>query len=167
MNLNVLTARDAERIAGRVKTTGESAESISNRGVDASKPEPQVTQDDIYTKLLKYIPAPLLGLYLFVVNIILGSTKGETEKWGAWITFVVFVVLIVIFLVRRRVHRVLQIVASTLAFAALAAASPGPFQLISDWKEWFGSVALGVVLAILIAVKPGDLPDDVINATTN
>jgi hypothetical protein len=154
-------------MAARVKSTDESADSISERGVDAAKAEPQVTQDDIYTKLLKYIPAPLLALYLFVVNIILGATDGSTEKWLSWITLALFLALVAIFLVRRQVRRVLQIVASIFAFGAIAAASPGPFQLIDDWKEWFGSVALGIVLAILIALKPGDLPDSVINDTTN
>jgi hypothetical protein len=173
MNLNVLTQQDAERMADRVKATAESSESIAKRGVDSKKEEPGLTQDDVYTRLLKYIPAPLIGLYLFGMNIGLSATEGDNEWNLAWFGFGLFAFLTPIYLYRRKIRRVLQIFASVAAFAAFAAASPGPFQLIRDWKvigdwqEWYGSIALVVVLAILIALQPGDLPEDAIEQTVN
>src|SRR5207302_287940 len=109
-------------------------EQLARRGRSAPAKAPQITEDDLYARLLKYIPAPLIGLYLMASNAIVGSAKGNVEKGLAWGAFVVFVVAVAMFLRGRGVKRRRQIVVSLAAFAAWAAASPGPFQLIGGWE---------------------------------
>jgi hypothetical protein len=164
VDLNVFTSRDAERVAAKVKATTEAPRDIAERGVTA-KAAPQVTTDDLYARILKYIPAPLIGLYLMITNLWLGVLKGGAEEVAAWITLVAFAALVVAFLLNRKVRRKSQIAVSVLAFVAWAAASPGPFELIGGWNEAFGTIALAAAVALLVVFRPGPLPDSVIEET--
>src|SRR5687767_5569512 len=80
VNLNVFTETDAERVASAVKETPETAESIARRGVEGDRATPQVTEDDLYSKVLKYIPAPLIGLYLFLANLVLNEGSNNQRE---------------------------------------------------------------------------------------
>lgn len=166
MNLNVITAKDARVIAGEVQETNQTPEEIAKKGLEKpSGQAPQVTEDDLYARLLKYIPAPLIGLYLMATNTIVGASSGTTEKVGTWIALGAFAVLIVVFLKNRAVRRTRQIVVSVVAFLAWAAASPGPFQTLSWWDAWIGTLALIGAVAVFIAVNIAPLPEDVLKET--
>jgi hypothetical protein len=122
-----------------------------------------VAADDLYTQVLKFVPTPLIGLYLLAVNAAESAFKGNTERVALWIIFVVFAVSIVGFLRTRAVRRIGQIALSVAAFVAWVAASPGPFRAIKDYPEVIGTFALLalVVAALVFRIKP--LPQDVID----
>ena len=165
MNLNVFTEEDAERTVRRVKDPDVPPTRIAKKGKKRPAKAPQVTEDDLYTRLLKYIPAPLIGLYLMAVNAILSGSDGETEKWLLWGAFAVVAIAVAVFLRRRGVKRDSQIAVSVLAFIAWAAASPGPFQIWGDWRQLYGTLALIGMVVVIIALRLKALPDDVINET--
>jgi FtsH-binding integral membrane protein len=167
MNLNVFTQQDATRIAEAVKATDKTAEQVAEQGKDPEGKAPQVTEDSLYARVLKYIPAPLIGLYLLAVNTFLSVFKTEetARKVSTWITFVVAAILIAVYLKQRGVKRVTQIGISLLAFVAWAVASPGPFQQIHKYEPWWGTVALILVSAVFLSVKIEPLPESVINET--
>jgi hypothetical protein len=165
MNLNVITPQDATVLASAVKTTPKEPEDIAAEGqARPTGTTPQVAADDLYTKVVKYIPTPLIGLYLVMINLFLSGFESERSKEIAcWITFGVFTILVVLFLRNRKVHRPHQIAVSVGAFIAWATASPGPFQLIGGWKEWIGTAALVAVSAIFVVWQVKPLPQDVLN----
>jgi hypothetical protein len=168
MNLNVITAADAEVVADTVKKTPTSATDIARKGkTKKSGQVPQVSEDDLYARLLKYIPAPLIGLYLMATNTIIGAASGTAEKVLCWIALAGFSVLIVVFLLNRAVRRKRQIAVSVVAFLAWAAASPGPFQLIDGWNEWMGTLALIAAVAVFIAVNIKPLPKEVLEESVS
>ena len=167
MNLNVITPQDASRIAGAVKETEKVAREVATQGTTQPATAPQVTTDDLYAKILKYIPAPLIGLYLLAVNLFLSvfQDRDTHRALATTLTFVLFGVLIVVYLARRGVRRKSQLVVSLVAFVAWAMASPGPFQELALYESWWGTLALIVVAALFLAVKVPPLADDVINET--
>jgi len=167
MNLNIMTTEDATRLTEAVKASPKSAETIASEG-QAAVPgnTPQVSADDVYTQILKYIPSALIGLYLLIVNVLVGSISSkEIDAKRLWcgVTFGVFLLLIPIFLRSRKVARWSQIVISMLAFAAWAAASPGIFELIKGYPDWIGTIALALALALFVSFRVSPLPENVIN----
>lgn len=163
MNLNVITTADAVRTISAVREDTALPAQVANEGfrTQAAK-APQVTADDLYSRLLKYIPAPLIGTYLFVVNVV-HSGLGAGQKPSAallWILLAVFLAVTAVWLLRRGVKRPLQIGVSILAFAAFATASQGPFQTIPGWQPFYSTVAIAIVGAVLLAFTPGPLPGD-------
>ena len=157
MNLNVFTVEDATTVAEAVKETNKSARAIAAEGKERKPGEtPQIAADDIYTRVLKYVPTPLIGFYLFFVNAALSSFSGDEERVALWIIFVVFALAVIAFLRTRGVKRPGQIALSLAAFVAWVAASPGPFQAIKDYPEVIGTFALGAVAlaAVVFQLKP-------------
>src|SRR3712207_5366827 len=113
MKLNIVTADDATRMAAAVKQTPKTPREIAEDGQRRTPGEtPQVTADDLYTQVLKFVPTPLIGLYLFAVNAALSSFQGDTERTVLWVIFIVFVLAVIGFLRSRKVHRVRQIALS-------------------------------------------------------
>lgn len=139
MNLNVITTADAIRTLSAVKEDAAAPAAVADESMRTqSGRAPQVTADDLYSRLLKYIPAPLIGTYLFLVDAVHGGTGG-TQKPAAvllWSLLFVFLAVTVAWLVQREVKRPLQIGVSILAFAAFATASQGPFQTIPGWQPY-------------------------------
>ena len=182
MNLNVFTEKDAERVASAVKKTSETAESIARRGVERGRATPQVTEDDLYSKVLKYIPAPLIGLYLFLANLVLnegsndqreidlgmlGSFSTTGKQALLWILVALFAVLTPIYLRRNEFQRTGQLLASVVAFLAFVAASSGPQQLYDWWHPWYASLILGLAVLLLLVFRPRPLPENVLQETVD
>jgi hypothetical protein len=164
INLNVLTIEDATRVADAVKETEKSAQTIATEGKERSPGStPQVTADDLYAQVVKYVPTPLIGLYLFAVNAALSSFAGKGERVALWIIFCVFVLATIGFLRNRGVRRPGQIALSVAAFIAWIAASPGPFQAIKEYPEVIGTFALLAVVLVTLVFRLKPLPDAVIN----
>jgi len=161
MDLNIYTQADAERAAKTVKGDPASPGEIAdpNNETDSGK---TLTKDDVYGRVLKYVPAPLIGLYLMATNLVISQAdEGEepSEK-TLWVILIVAVIAIIGFLVKREVKRVSQLVLSAVAFLAVASASPGPFQQIDDWNELWGTLALIGAAALFVVFKPKALPEE-------
>lgn len=163
MNLNIFTEADAATVAEAVKSSEKSGAKIAHEAKARKEGEtPQVAADDLYSQVMKYVPTPLLGLYLVAVNAALSSFSGSTERVALWVIFGVFAISVIGFLRTRKVERWEQIGISVAAFVAWVAASPGPLQAIDNYPDVIGTFALiGVVLvALVFQLKP--LPADVI-----
>ncbi len=163
MNLNYITEEDAVKSADAVKTTTASAEDIANpdKKTDVGK-RPQVTADDLYSKLLKFIPAPLLGIYLMATNVIVGMTNLGQQLIEALLlgVLVFFVIATIVFLKVRKV-RTGQVWMSATAFIVFAAGSPGWFTYLNWWQPAFATLALIAVAVVIVVFKPtAALPQD-------
>src|SRR3954470_14502604 len=119
MNLNVFTVEDAAKVAAAVKDSTKEPREIAVEGRDSTPgTTPQVSADDVYTQVLKFVPTPLIGLYLFAVNAALSAFSGRTERVALWIIFIVFLLAVFGFLRSRDVSRTSQILISLAAFVA-------------------------------------------------
>jgi hypothetical protein len=164
VNLNIFTVTDGAKIAAAVKDTPKTPQEIAEEGKAAVPGQtPQVTGDDLYTQILKYVPTPLIGLYLLTVNAALSAFDGDGERVALWIIFGVFTLAVIFFLRSRQVRRVEQIAISTVAFIAWVAASPGPFQAIRGYPEVIGTFALIAVVLVTVVFQLKPLPDNVLN----
>lgn len=108
--------------------------------------------DGYKERLLKYIPAESVALYLTLDGICRSSWADEGDKLWKGLLFSLVLVLILTPLYLRRVGRVEkrgQIALSTLAFVVWVAAVGGWFATLTWWEPAFGSIALVVATAVL------------------
>lgn len=166
MNLNIMTVGDAARIADAVKATPKSGVEIAAEGRRRTPgTTPQVSADDLYMQVVKYVPTPLIGLYLLAVNAALSAFSGDAERVALWVIFGVFGLSVIGFLRTRKVARVEQIGMSVAAFVAWVAASPGPLQAIEGYPEVIGTFALLAIVLVAIVFQLRPLPDAVLEAS--
>ncbi len=101
------------------------------------------TPDDYSTRLLKYIPAEVIALYLTLISL-LRSAERIGAEWQ-WIIFFVGVVATPLYLWRLlRVRKLLQLVLSTVSFAVWVFALGEPFAQLS----WYAPVYGGILLCV-------------------
>jgi len=163
VNLNIFTEADATKVTRAVKESPKTPTEIAEQGRAAKPGEtPQVAADDLYSQVVKYVPTPLLGLYLVAVNAAASSFSGNTERVTLWVIFGIFAISVVGFLHTRKVKRWEQIGVSVAAFVAWVAASPGPFQAIHNYPDVIGTFALIAVILVTLVFHLKPLPDDVI-----
>lgn len=114
------------------------------------------TSDDYKDRLLKYIPAEAIGLYLAIAGIVKSSDEDDL-KTALAIVFFVGLVFTPLYLLRvARVTSKVQLAVSTLAFAVWVFA-------IGDWfatMDWYGSAGAAIVLIVVTASIPLIIPPD-------
>ena len=105
----------------------------------------QSTVDGYREKLLKYIPAEVIALYVSLDAIIRGAASaGKPDMTAYWLLFVFCVVVTPLYLWRAsKVEKKLQLLLSTIAFAVWVFALGGPFANL----EW---VTAHKVLAAMV-----------------
>jgi hypothetical protein len=161
MDLNVYTETDAVNAAEVVKQDPAAPSEIADPNRETASGD-TLTRDDLYAKVLKYVPAPLIGIYLMATNLVVSQADNgeEPNEILLWIILAVFLAATGAYLVVRKVRRVPQIGISVVAFLAFAAASPGPFQQISGWDELWGTLALLGAALVLAVFQPGPIPEE-------
>jgi hypothetical protein len=156
MNLNYITTNDAVAAAIAVKSTRASANDVADpqTTTDAGK-VPQVTADDLYSKILKFIPAPLLGIYLMATNVIIGMPPQgqQPNQWLLLGALVLFVIATIAFLKVRKV-RTTQVWISAFAFVVFAMGSPGWFQYQGWWHPAVATLALILGAGLIVVFEP-------------
>ena len=108
--------------------------------------EPKLTAADNYMdKLLKYIPAEIVAVYLFVEGLILQQQNPEEISAIYWIVFIAFCILTPLYLWRiLKVVKVTQLLISMIAFVVWIFALGGPFVLLPWYKSIYGAILLPV-----------------------
>jgi hypothetical protein len=161
MDLNLYTRADAEEAAETIKSDPAPASEIADPD-KVTKSGDTLTKDDLYSKVLKFVPAPLIGIYLFATNLVVAQAgkDEQPDEITLWIILGVFLAATIGYLVVRKVKRFFQIALSAAAFLAFATASPGPFQQIEGWNELWGSLALIGVALLIVVFKPKAIPDN-------
>jgi hypothetical protein len=112
------------------------------------------TQEDYLGRLVKYIPAEIIGLYVAASGFV---PKGETTC--LWIVFTVSFLLTPIFLLRAtwdptKGPLLLQVILATIAFPVWVFALGGPFAQLSWYKSFVGSIILVFVTFIFGFFRP-------------
>jgi len=134
MAREVLTSKDIKRFneSGR----------ISRVPADSSVP---AAKDEYLDRLLKYIPAEIVALYVFVLGIMQKLSGTGEAKVIQWIVFAVFCAFTWIYLCRIvKVTKVQQLIISVVAFVVWVFALGGPFALYSCYNPVYGEILLPV-----------------------
>jgi hypothetical protein len=99
--------------------------------------------DDYATRLLKYIPAEVITLYLTLTSLLRSSV--DASPILDWVIFAIGTVATPLYLWRlQKVHRILQLAISTGAFIVWAFALGGPFTGVSWYVPVYGGILLSV-----------------------
>lgn len=116
----------------------------------SGRPSPKDTEADPYlSRLLKYIPAEVVAVYLTLEGIVKASQAILPEQRFLWGIFLFCLVATPIYLYKvMHVWRRGQLIVSTLAFGVWVFAIGGPFDFIT-WRPPVGSLAI-VVFTFLV-----------------
>lgn len=105
--------------------------------------------DDYTSRLLKYIPAEVITLYLTLTSILRSSM--DTGQALEWFAFAIGTIATPLYLWRlQKVHKVVQLTLSTGAFIVWAFALGGPFANVS----WYAPVYGGILLSVYTFLIP-------------
>jgi drug/metabolite transporter (DMT)-like permease len=119
---------------------------------------PAPTTDDYLSRLAKYIPAEIVGLYLFVTGVI-PQTGGKSNPTAQWVVFAVCCVLTFVYMwhvTRKEGGKPLwwQIILATIAFPVWVFAIGGPFKDLPWYESWIAALVLGFTTVVFGMVRP-------------
>lgn len=123
---------------------------------------PVPSADDYLTKLLKYLPLEVLGVYLFLTTLIKQNVDGASAlaTWLLWLlVFTVIVTCLYDYYVLH-VKRVVQIMMSGVGIVIYVLASGDWFATTSWYHPWYGTAALPLYGLMIQFIKLGPLPDN-------
>ena len=117
------------------------------------------TADNYLGRLVKYIPAEIVALYLGIAGVIPKLDDGNTNYRALWIIFLITqcLVPIYLFLVTKRERKKPlwpQIFLSTIAFPIWVFALGGPFESLPWYRSWIASVTLMFVTFVFGIYQP-------------
>jgi hypothetical protein len=124
---------------------------ITHRDIDARhsgrNTGPAVTldggPDGFNTRVMKYIPAEVVAVYVFVQGVINQAGPSVPNATLLWIAFGVLLALTPVYLWRvQHVTKTIQLVICTIAFAVWVFSLGGPFTFLSWYQAIYGAVLL-------------------------
>jgi hypothetical protein len=150
---NIVTESDVLRASIRQPTRrGNGSENIQ-----------QLTADDYWSCLAKYVPIEVISAYLIIKGLIESDSGADLTTRSVLLGVLGALGIVATWAFARRVLNVVrlaQIVMSCIAFLAWAAVSGGWFSLQPWYRPWFGA-ALVVVFGVLVRiVQVPPLPAD-------
>jgi len=108
--------------------------------------------DDYFNRLLKYIPAEIVGLYLTLANI---TNTQSVAGWISWFVFAICLLLTPLYLWRvLKVLKSTQLIISTLSFVVWSYAIGGPFEQSGLFNNVFAAILLPIYTVLIPIIKP-------------
>ena len=134
-----------------LKIKSSKDESSRSEAVDLKK----TAVDNYMDRLLKYIPAEIVAVYIFVESLILKEQSPEDLSVIYWIVFIAFAVLTPLYLWRiLKVTKVIQLIISMLSFVVWVFAIGGPFILFGWYKSIYGAIILPIFILAVAIINP-------------
>jgi hypothetical protein len=123
---------------------------------DATNPLPKSRGPDQFTdRLLKYIPAEVIIVYVSVEGLIRNAPANVPREKVLWVVFLFLLIATWIYLARvQHVNKKAQLVISTLAFAVWVFSLGGPFASFSWYEPFYGALLLPLYTFGISALKP-------------
>jgi hypothetical protein len=119
---------------------------------------PPMGVDDYTNRLLKYIPAESVALYLTLQGIVLSGMGNRSPYTWLWLIFGIGLIGTPIYLWRvTKVSKSMQLVVSTLAFGVWVFALGGAFQSLSWYEPFIGSLTLVAFTFFAPLITPDSL----------
>jgi hypothetical protein len=106
------------------------------------------TKDEYWDRLIKYIPAEVVAVYLALDAI--AKENANAPEWIHWAIFVFGILGTILYLNRReKVSKPVQLAISAIAFMVWVFALGGPFTLLPWYEPWWAKL---VVTAYTFAI---------------
>ena len=120
---------------------------LTQRDIDALATvrgtSPAPSPDDYGSRVLKYIPAEVVAVYIAVQGAINQADPTPTSATLLWIAFGILLVLTPVYLWRvTHVTKTLQLVIATVSFAVWVFSLGGPFAFLTWYQAIYGAVLL-------------------------
>ena len=118
--------------------------------------------DDYLTKLLKYLPLEVLGVYLFLATLIKQNVVGASAlaTWLLWLLVLTVIVTCLYDYFVLHVKRAVQIFMSGVGIVIYVLASGDWFATTNWYHPWYGTAVLPIYGLMIQFVKLGPLPDN-------
>ncbi|MEO1431285.1 MAG: hypothetical protein AAFV71_19930 [Cyanobacteria bacterium J06633_8] len=115
--------------------------------------------DTYFDKVIKYIPADVLGAWVAVDGLIEGAGVNIAQNTSLWIAFVIGIFITAFWTYKQtQQHKkpaaITQIVISTGAFIVWVYASGGPFESVNLYNATYGSMLLIFYTLIVAMINP-------------
>jgi hypothetical protein len=103
----------------------------------------KLTPDDYQGRLLKYIPAEVVAVYVFLDGVLRSAAPGLPIPIIRWVVFVALLGGTWLYLQRvEEVSRVQQLLISTVAFVIWVFSLGGPFMTFGWYSPLYGAILL-------------------------
>ncbi len=112
--------------------------------------------DTYFDRIIKYIPADIVGAWVAIMGLISGNNASSTVLW---IMFIIMVAITAAWTYKQTrtpfmPPAVTQIIVSTLSFAVWVFALGGPFATLPWYRAFYGSLALIVYTLVIGLIVP-------------
>ncbi|MGV8138109.1 MAG: hypothetical protein AB2L20_23100 [Mangrovibacterium sp.] len=155
MGRQIITEKDLRGFYDLDESIASSKEYAETEEPQEKKDSPVLNvegKDDYFNRLLKYIPAEIVGLYLTLANI---TNTQSVAEWISWLVFGVCLTLTPLYLWRvLKVLKSTQIIISTLSFVVWAYALGGPFEQSGLFSNVFAAILLPIYTVLIPIIKP-------------
>lgn len=130
---------------------------ISPRAQAAASGAPPVEIDSYFDKVVKYIPADIVGAWVAVMGLV-SSASGIPHQTVLWVAFGIGLVLTAVWTLRQTAlpgspPAITQAFISTGAFAVWVFALGGPFQHVPG-QQVYGSLLLILYTLVVALIDP-------------
>lgn len=121
---------------------------------------PGTEVDTYFDKIIKYIPADILGAWVAVNGLIEGAGETVARNTSLWIAFIIGTVITALWTYKQTKHprkppAITQIAISTGAFIVWVYASGGPFESANFlYNPTYGSMLLIFYTLLVALVNP-------------
>ena len=146
MERTVLTQRDVAAMAARKAAPPADARDSGSASAGGSPTPPAMpvpVPDDYKDRLLKYIPADVIALYVALDGIVTTTVADDQVPVGTlrWIILLLVAAVTPLYLWRvAKVRKRAQIIISTIAFLVWAFYLGGPFRTLSFYHPVYGAL---------------------------
>lgn len=163
-NRNVITAEDAATLLNAT-TPAEVPKTLDAQPPASSAhvgPSGVVvpSADDFLTKLVKYVPLEILGVYLFIEGAVESNVTdpGPRATWLGALLVGTLLIMIPYDIRVLGVVRPVQVSMSLLGLAVYVFAVGGWFDTTTWYEPWYSSIVLPVFVLLVAIVKLKPLP---------
>lgn len=123
--------------------------------IRAAVSTPVPKPDDYQSRLLKYIPAEVVAVYLTLEGIV--KSAADQQIWLLWVIFGLLLIGTPLYLWRvAKVPRKVQLSISTIAFAVWIFALGGPFASQTWYEPVYGAILLPIYTFFVPIIIGGD-----------
>jgi hypothetical protein len=118
----------------------------------------KTSEDQYPERLLKYVPAESVALYLTLSGIVKSSATHHHQTAWLWIVSVFVLLFTPLYLFRvARITKRVQVWISTGAYVVWVFAIGGAFATLGWYEPFYGSIALVAVTALIPLIDPDGL----------
>jgi hypothetical protein len=133
---------------------------LTQRDIDTAlstrEAAPARAADDYGTRVMKYIPAEVVTVYIAVQAVIAQAGPVDGSGTLLWIAFGFLLILTPVYLWRvTHVTKALQLVISTMSFAVWVFSLGGPFASFVWYQPLYGAVLLPLYTFAVGIIIPG------------